>query len=173
MRLKKKNLGSKATPRMSALPTEGGEGLMVPAAEFQVLQDKFDAARGEVIDLRLQMADTQRRSEKQESELRALRAAEPPKIDKKKVQNAVNAVLYGLLMDAKGALLASGDSSAAEIAIRITQMELNMPALALTETMLVQRAKSLSRKLSDGLEVGREEMDDFFKLAGKLQGDRV
>ncbi len=158
----------KPVGRMDTLATEGTEGMMVSAEDFQALQNDFDIAKGHNIDLGLAAKELKDKLAVADRELKALRESEPPKLDKKKIQNALNAVLYSLLMDAKGALMVSGDPSAAEVAIRISQAELNMPALTLAETMLVQRAKAMSRKFMAGMEVDKEEISGFFKLVEKL-----
>ena len=165
-----KKLGKvkKAVPRMEPLAPEANPDLMVLATDFQELQSKYDDLKGKAIDLELLLREKDIALAKQALELKSLREAEPPKIDRKRIQNALDTVLYSLLMDAKGALMASGDPSAAEVAIRITQVEMNMPALTLTETMLVQRAKAMAKKWIGGLEVDKSEIDGFFKLVEKL-----
>jgi hypothetical protein len=73
-------------------------------------------------------------------------------------------------MDAKAALMTSQSPTAADVALRIAQLETNIGPVTLVETVLIQKAKAISNKLRNGTEVDRNEMETFFSLASKLTG---
>jgi len=108
---------------------------------------------------------------KLKAEIERLKTSQPPKLTSKRLKTATDAVLFSLLLDAKGILVQDmTNHAAAVVMLRINQLEMNMPAVTLAETVLIQKAKALSSKFIQGLEVDRADLADFFKLVGELSG---
>ena len=107
---------------------------------------------------------------KSRRDVESIREMQPPKLSPTRLKSAVDAVLFSLLMDAKAALMTSQSPTAADVALRIAQLETNIGPVTLVETVLIQKAKAISNKLRNGTEVDRNEMETFFSLASKLTG---
>ncbi len=103
-----------------------------------------------------------------EEEIERYRLAQPPKLSPRRLKFAVESVLFSLLLDAKAEMLASQSLSATMILAQIGKIELNMDEITLTETVVIQKAKALSSRFIQGLEIPKEDMEDFFKIVQQL-----
>jgi len=97
-----------------------------------------------------------------------MKLIEVPKVDRKRIQAATESLMFSLLLDAKAALLTTGDPGAAQVLIRIQHLEANMPSLTIMETVLLQKAKAITRKWAAGLEVDSDEVKDLLRYVEKL-----
>ena len=101
-------------------------------------------------------------------QITALRAAAPPKMDKRKVEDAANGVMASLLMDAKGALTASQNPECYAVAMRIMAAEGKMGALMILEASVIQRLKALAELKRAGREVSSDDLNELVTLAERF-----